>query len=253
MKNELIETLKSVGLSEKEATVYLTSLSLGPSTVLRIARASEVKRTTIYSILESLKQRGLMRMDVRGWKTLYSAENPEKLESLINTMKSEVKNAMPKFAALHSLHTSGAFIKYYESLEAIKGVYESLLRDIKPGEDYLIVGDLSLWLEQDPVFFQNFTERRAKLDINIRVLMQDSEKARENKKFERNYNEHIKIMPPDFKLTTNMVITPRRLMINQLTLPLMAMVIENESIIQMHRELFEMVWKSVPDETAEIK
>jgi sugar-specific transcriptional regulator TrmB len=246
MENKLLNTLTNIGLSDKEARVYMATMALGPSKVQAIAKAAEVKRTTVYVILEALKSKGLIRVELSGWKTLYVAESPDKLESLVEQMRHQVKKTLPEFSALYNLHSSGAFISYYEGLEAVKNVYEGLLRDIKPHEDYLVIGDLSQWLEQDEDFFLDFTKRRGKLNINIRILMQESPLAHEHKRLERNFNETVKIMPPEYKLTTNMVIIPHRVVINQLTPPLLAMVIENEGIVKMNRELFEMIWKSIP-------
>lgn len=247
MKNKLITTLQSIGLNDKEADVYLSAVSLGPSSVLKIAQNAGLKRTTVYSVLESLKQKGLVKMNIRGWKTLFEAENPEKLESIVDQMRHEVRRALPEFASVYNLHSSGAFIKYYEGLEGIKQVYQDLLRDVRPHEDYLIISDSVQWLEQDPEFFSQFLERRSKLDINIRALLQDSDLARQYKKTERNLNWKVKILPAGHKLATNMLIIPRRVVINQLKPPLLAMVIENDSVIQMNRELFEIVWRSIPE------
>ncbi|MCX6712983.1 MAG: hypothetical protein NTY66_02110, partial [Candidatus Vogelbacteria bacterium] len=149
--------------------------------------------------------------------------------------------------SVYNLHSSGSFIKYYEGLEGVKGVYEDLLTSVRSHDDYLIIGDLALWLARDPEYFLDFTKRRAKLNLNIRLLLPDSLEAREYKRLERNFNEQIKILPADFKITTNMVIIPHRVVIDQLTAPLLAMVIENDSVVQMNRELFEMIWRSLPD------
>ena len=82
---EITASLEGLGLGANEAAVYIAMLSLGPATVLSISRASGVKRTTIYNVLESLKQKGLVRTDVRGFKQLYAAEHPKKLESMLDT------------------------------------------------------------------------------------------------------------------------------------------------------------------------
>ena len=63
-KNNLVEILKEIGLSEHESAVYFTMVSLGPSPILKIARASGVKRTTIYSVIDSLKEKGLVRVEL---------------------------------------------------------------------------------------------------------------------------------------------------------------------------------------------
>lgn len=246
-RNKLLNTLINAGFSEKEAQVYLTSMALGPSSVSNISKSSGIKRTTVYSVFEMLKLKGLMREEIKGWKSFYVAESPEKLESIIDQMKSEIRKNMPEFTSMYNLHSSGAFIKYYEGMEAIRGVYNELLKEIKAHEDYLVIGELKQWMSQDPDFFMDFIKRRAKLNINIRILLQDSDIAREHKKIEKNFNENIKMMAADMKLTTNMVIVPNKVVINQLTPPYLAMIVENESIVQMNRELFEVIWRSLPN------
>ena len=65
MKNEKLQSiLKNIGLSETEAEVYLASLSLGPTTILKIARSSGVKRTSVYTIIDALKEKGLALRDL---------------------------------------------------------------------------------------------------------------------------------------------------------------------------------------------
>ena len=246
--NKLTDILKEIGLSENEANVYSSLLSLGPATVLNISKTSEIKRTTVYSVLESLKQKGLVNLELQGFKQLYAAENPSKLEHVLESRKEKFKDSLPEFMALYSLKGGESFIKYYEGLEGVKSVYESLIRDIKPHENYSVIGSQKDWHDLDEDYFQDFIERRAKLNINIRLLLTESEIAKEHKKFERNYNEHIKFLPENTSLTTNMVVTPQKIVIQQLTQPIMAIVIENKSIVKMHQELFEVMWNSIPED-----
>ena len=51
--------LAKLGLSEKEAKVYVTCLEIGPASVRSIAQAAGVNRGTTYDIIRSLQQRGL--------------------------------------------------------------------------------------------------------------------------------------------------------------------------------------------------
>jgi sugar-specific transcriptional regulator TrmB len=250
MKDQkLLETLKEMGLSEHEAAVYFASLSLGSATILKIAEASEVKRTTVYSVIESLEYKGLMNVEIKGLKKLYVPAAPEKLESILEARKDRFRNLLPEFSALYNLQGGESFIKYYQGLESVKSIYESLIRDIKPHEDYLIVSDQQRWQDADKEYFLDFTKRRAKLPINIRLLLQDSPAAREAKKFEKNYNEKVKILPAGTNLTTNLVVTPQRALIHQLVPPILGIVIENKSVIQMHKEMFEIIWRSIPEQT----
>lgn len=247
-QKHLQESLKNLGLSEHEAQVYYASLALGPSTVLKIARAAGLKRTTVYYVIDALERQGLMSVEVRGFKQLYASESPEKLARLIDRRRDEFQKLLPEFSALYNLKGGESTIKYYEGLESVKNVYESMLRDVRPQENYLVISDTQRWTNLDPKYFLDFRARRAKLNINRRLLLQDTPPAREYQKFQANYGEIIKLLPKETKLVTNLMVIPRRAVIHQLTPPIMAIVIENKSVIQMHQQLFEILWKSLPDQ-----
>ena len=247
-KSDICGLLTELGLSENEANVYLTLLSLGSTTALKVSRTTNLKRTTVYSVMESLKGKGLVSLEVRGFKTLVQAEGPEQLEHIIEDQRSRLQKTLmrtlPELSALHHLHGGESLVKYYEGLEAIKSVYEGLLRDIQPGQSYLTTSNPDQWFSLDQTYFQQFIERRAKLPIDIRLLLTNTPTALRQQQFQKNFNEHVRILPPQTILTTSTVVTPQRVVIHQLDQPLFAIVIENRSIIQMHQEYFEIMWNS---------
>jgi hypothetical protein len=73
----------------------------------------------------------------------------------------------------------------------------------------------------------------------------DLEEARRNKAVQRNYNETIKLLPEHYELPSNMVILPHKVIVVQTVGPLMAMVIEHKSVVQMNKAMFEMIWQAV--------
>lgn len=244
-KEKILSILTSIGLKETEAAVYFAALTLGPSSVLAISRHSGIKRATVYTIISALQQKGLILVEMQGFKKLFAAERPEKLESILDAQKELLHSALPELSSLYDLKGEEGSIRYYEGLEAVKSVYESLLRDIRAHEDYLIMSDLKQWVRHDEKYFFDFTKRRAKLPINIRMLVQDSDVARAHKKMEKALNETIKFLPAGTTLTTNLVIIPKKIVIHQITDPIFAIVIENKNIVKMHREQFEIMWKAV--------
>lgn len=250
---QFIEILTQLGLSENEAKVYFSSLSLGPTTILKIAETAEIKRTTAYSVIESLQHKGLMRIDLKGWKKLFVAEPPENLENILEARKEKFQKLLPEFSALYNLKGGESFIKYYEGLEGIKSVYESLIKDARPHDFYLILSHIKQWMELDKTYFEDFIQRRAEIKLDIRALFQDSDVARELQKNQVRYREQIKLLPLSTSLTTNLVITPTRVVIHQLAPPVLAIVIENKSVIQMHKEMFEIMWQSLPQQPNEVK
>lgn len=247
-KTQLLDILDKIGLSKNEASVYLAALSLGSATIQKIAHEADVKRTTTYSVIDSLKAKGLMKIEQKGLKQFFVPENPEKLESILDERKKKLIEALPEFSALFNLRENESLVQYHEGLESVKTIYNDNLRDIQPHESYLVISDMEEWYNKDPDFFQDFIERRAKLNIDIRLLLTDSPIARKQKRFEKNYNERVKILPKNTKLTTNLIVTPQRASIQLLVPPVFAIVTKNRNTIKMYQEMFEVMWNALPDD-----
>lgn len=247
MKNpRLLDVLKNLGLTENEASVYLTSLSLGPTTILKISKSSQIRRTTVYSIIESLKNKGLMHIKPTGLKQLYVAEAPDLLDNIIKNKKSALEKLLPQFNALYNLKGSESTINYYEGLPAVKNIYETFLKPLKRGDDYLVISDMQKFFDLDRKYFENYLEKRTKSPVRARLISTDSEQARYMKKYARNMNHEIKILPAKSKLSVDVMIVPNKLTIFNLEEPISAISIENKSIIELHRDMFEIIWRGLP-------
>ena len=215
-KEKIIKMFEGIGLSENEAKVYFAMLSIGPSTAQKISRSSGLKRTAIYPVVEALKNEGLARIEMEGLKQKFAAEDPKKLEAVIDERNRIFKQKVPLLSSLFVSDESASTVKCYQGLKAIKGVYDDLLRDIKSGDYYYSIADVEKWQGHDEKFFMGHVEDRSKLDVKTRLIFHDSEKARWRKQYEKNFNELVKILPVDKKLNTDIVVTPQRVVIFQL-------------------------------------
>ena len=241
-QNKLISTLTGLGLSDKEAAIYCAALSLGATTIAKIADSAAVKRTSAYSVVESLKNRGLMNIEMAGWKKLYRVSPPERLEQIVESRHDELRGMLPAFSAITSLGAGESMIKYYQGLQSVKNVYEGLIQDVRPQEEYCIISDCKKWYELDEKYFEDFSRRRAKLPINIRLLLIDNEWGRGWKRRECELKFKVKFLAPKTELSTNLVFIPKRVIIHQLNHPVFAIAIENDNIIKMFSEMFGMLW-----------
>ncbi len=243
--NSIYKIITDIGLSELEAKVYLAILQLGEATVLKISRVTEIKRTTIYHIIESLKQKGLVSEDVRGLKSFLIVEDPQKLSQLLNARAKTFEGILPILLAQYQTKNKTGDTKIYTGTQAIRSVYDDLLNNIQPHQDYCVISNQHEWYDKDKEFFEDFMSRRAKLNINIRLLIIESETARKHKQFERNYNMQIRFLPKNTTLSTNLVIIPQKVVIHRLLEPTSATVLTDPTIIQMHKESFEIMWNSL--------
>lgn len=133
---DLKEFLAEYGLSDKESSVYLSMLELGPSSVQDIAKKSGVNRATTYVMIESLKRRGLISTFEKGKKTMFVAESPERLKriiekemNLVKEKEDRLKEALPSFLALfNSSAHEKPVVKYFEGDEGVKTAREIMMQ-----------------------------------------------------------------------------------------------------------------------------
>ncbi|HSX15144.1 MAG TPA: helix-turn-helix domain-containing protein [Candidatus Saccharimonadales bacterium] len=134
MNDELISSIEDLGLSQKEARVYLANLMLGPATVQKIADQSGIKRVTTYVILESLNNLGLVSQSSRGKKTFFVAEEPKSLQRLlqkkeeaIKEQKSHFQAILPDLDRLINMPVESPNVRFYDTAEGIKTIMASFL------------------------------------------------------------------------------------------------------------------------------
>lgn len=240
----VLKSLIDLGLTENQAKVYLAATELGPNTILQLSKVSGVKRTTIYSVIESLQEINLMQTELKGWKKLFKAQSPENLSEILYKRQNILIDLIPKLNSLNKTNNSKSELSYWEGKKAIKSVYNQLLNETKPGEDYLVIANHNIWLDSDLEFFEDFIYRRSKRGLKIRMLFTESPVTKEQQEKQAEYTSKIRILPANTKLTTNLVITNSQVLIHQLLPPPTAIVTTNISIIQTYQELFELLWES---------
>lgn len=244
-KEHLKKSLFDFGLSEEEALVYLAGLELGATTVLNLSKYAGVPRTTVYTVIDTLHKKGLFKINIAGFKKTYEAENPEKLADMLESRVESLKNSIPDFLSLYNLKEAEGSIHYYEGLKSIESLYMDSLKDVRPGDDFLVITNEEAWFNLSQKLFTHYKEKRSVLRVKTRLLFQDSPTAQHHKNIGKNYNEEAKILPPDTSINVDFVCTPKRVIIFQLQKPYVAISIENKFVIELYKNLFEIIWKTV--------
>jgi len=93
-------TLEQFGLSKKEAQVFITLNKHGSITVLELSRHLQIKRTSLYRILEELIRKGIVETQVDAKTTYYTASGSKQFESLVVEQESKTKLLQQAFQEL---------------------------------------------------------------------------------------------------------------------------------------------------------
>lgn len=134
---ELEEFLVNIGLSEKEAKIYIYLLSVENANVGEISKKTKINRTTIYPITDSLMEKGLIEEIVKNDKNFFRALSPEKIETFIEDQKLKLyekskvaKNIIPKFKTIYRGEGERPVVEYYDGKKAIVDAAKSMFDDI---------------------------------------------------------------------------------------------------------------------------
>lgn len=250
---ELIEQLKSLNLSDKEARVYLSLLELGPSTPYKIAKRARLKRPTAYVIAEELVSKGLIVQVTGEKKKLYMARSPESYFEDVESRLRIAKKSLPELMALQKKTSEKPNILYYEGLEGIKQAYDYRLKEFHGKE---IVGFFARTKDVDPelsekVFFP-WNEYKKKNNINVRAFTPDDPGLQSYEKFLSADGAEGKILArflPEsvysadcsfevFEWGIRVVIMESK----------QALIIESEKFAKSMKEIFELLWDKTKGE-----
>lgn len=237
------ESLEKFGLSTKEAKVYLAALELGRTTVQAIAKKAGLPRSTTYSVLESLIGKHLVFPFEEHKIKQYYAEDPQKIIDLSEDATRSLKGALPELKFLYRATKNRPRIKYYEGLEGIKEMYNSILHQKE--KEYLIFGPESAWLNMDEKWFEEFKKRRAGAKIKTRLILTDSPEARQRQQEAELTFSEVKILPKDFPydITGGVYIFREKVIYTEYKKDLISVEVQSKGIAEMQRLMFQWLWK----------
>ena len=156
MDISLLITLQEYGLSEKVANVYLTILELGTNIASTIARRSEIKRVTVYTILDDLKKKWIVNEITKDDIKYYSVISPVHKDPLFAFLSDD--DIVPELQQ----YLNTKFLKQRKEM----GIHSSVIvRDTESNKQYLestkkdkltevrLVDNALAWIEWELILF----------------------------------------------------------------------------------------------------
>src|SRR3954467_1960602 len=96
------QLLQKLGFSDNEIKVYLAALESGVASAQTIAQTAGVKRTTAYSVLSYLVNRGVINKTKIKGKTRFVPEPPQRLLLLVKEMEEGIKASLPELETIYN-------------------------------------------------------------------------------------------------------------------------------------------------------
>ncbi len=234
------EVLKDLGLEEKEVLIYLALLELGEATVLSIAQKSGIKRPTAYVILQVLEEKGFVSRVVRGKKTFFTPQHPQKLITETELRLKELKASMPQLEALFHKEEGKPRVLMYEGKEKLDRAFDEVF--VVRGES-LYMGTLKLSQEAFPRTFQKISYATLSPNFKMREFIDESEESRAYARKVSGPYHKIRFMPREFlPFEIDVGIFGNRTLITSVKKEFFTISIESEEISKAFRTIFEVMW-----------
>lgn len=253
ISDEIYRGLVNIGLNDKEIAVYITCLELGPTNVQSIAKATGIKRVTVYTYLETLKQKGFIAETKRGNKRLIVAEEPESIQIIFERKKNELKSlekGLPEIIKdLNSLKKitnteNKTSIRFYEGAKGILKVYDEIFQNYKEIRTWANISNIYKFLPPNTLDEQIKTFK--KKGISIKEILEDTKEAREYIK-KKGASATSKVLPPKYKfpLPTDLLIYEDNIaMISAKGTPT-AVVMNKTEIAYTLSGIFDIMWSLI--------
>lgn len=243
--------LQDLGLTDKEAVVYLALLQVDGATALDLSKKTKINRSTVYVVIESLSKKGLVSETTVGKKTQFQAESPERLETYVERRKAQfeeqshrLKDIIPEIKSLQRDTGERPIVKYFDGVEGIIASAEELFRDEKGSEDEPVYMMYSrdalegLFSKEDRTKFANM--RKGKKIYSKSIYSYDKGEIPSD-----DTGERVKINSREYPITCDVAIYKDKVRVSVMSKKLSSIFIRSQDVADTLKSLFKLAFESL--------
>ncbi len=258
----LKEEIRSLGLNEKEAIIYVALLEIGGAYPSKIAEAIKMNRTTTYAILTDLAVKGLVSELKRRNKLYYQIEKPNKLlrytkerVRIAEDAADKAEKIIPELEGLFSLTPNKPKIRFFEGYPEVLGIHEDHTNVEKRYEQMAWANGKAIAEFLPADLRKKYLAKKASLKITTRVILPNTPEDRKYK--EITYKSTPKNIWPERKyVSADKFPYPAEITIygtNKISIlnfsqeKPVGIIIEDQIIHDMMVMIFNLSWKGAKD------
>jgi sugar-specific transcriptional regulator TrmB len=234
------QLLQKLGFSPNESKVYLAALESGTASAQDIAEKANIKRTTGYSVLSYLVDRGIVgKTKVKG-KTKFVAEPPQRLLTLITELEKGIKESLPELEAIYNKQEAKPKITFYEGEHAVQKVYDDTLEE-KPAE--ILEWNTNAYFEGKAEVDTKYIQKRVGLGIRARRIAGKGSKWEDKHRHldKKELSETLIVQKENFNPEIEVNIYNNKVAFLNYA-EKMSVIIESKSIAHAMKQAYELSW-----------
>lgn len=246
------QLLSSLGLTVREASVYLCLLTLGASKSIEIARYTGFTRPTIYDVIEKLIHRGLVSKYKKKSTMVFSAQDPQKLvayldreldevQNKLTNQKKQVQALLPALQSMQLSNKSKPRVQFFEGEKGMREAYEDTLTTKTKMYAYTNVQEMMRSL---PHFFPAYFKRRTAKRIQVNAVFVDNEAGQLLAKTNIEDLRTTKFFCDNVTWSPEVKIYDDKVLITSWQ-EKMAIIIQSKEYADLQRVIFSILWRNL--------
>lgn len=239
MPKRLQEILEDIGLTRREARIYLAVLQRPESSLAEISRITLIPRMSCYGILRALLQKGFVDVLIKKKRRFFVAVPPPKILQRLSRRTEEFKEALPRFEH-HEKPKVFCQPKFFEGKDSIRAVFRQILDTKQPFVAITCVDDMEHIAE---TYFNEFIRQRIKQNLKVRLLTNRTSASLRMKEKDPHELRETRFVPERYRFHTAEYIFGNNIAILSLKQKIpTALIIEDPELAKTHLMYFELLW-----------
>lgn len=238
---DLTQTLTQLGLSDKEAKVYLSLLTLKEALPSVISKHANIKRPTTYLILDQLAEKGLASKVKKGSYYHFQPITPHNLLEKQHKIYQNIEEALPELLSLHEKFAVKPQVSYFEGK---KGLIQIMEDTLTTSTDLLCWADVTLatkTLLED--YYPSYIKTKVERKIWLRGIFSYDKNALNLKQRGKEELREVYLIPKEdypFKNEINIYDNKIAIISHE---DKMGVIIQNANIADTQRSIFNFAFK----------
>lgn len=247
----MIEQLIALGLSNKEAHVYLALLELGSQPASVIAKKTGYPKATVLFLFDNLYKKGYIQRSQKG-RIFYFYADPKDLEiekiKEIEKQQNALATTLPTLREFKNPFTSPPKILFFDGMNGCKKAYSLLLESKTSIYEFAAHHDL---IKMGADYMKNFIKERSQRKIFIHAIANDSELHGDFLKKDKFQHRELKLFSSKIgNLYSSIDIFENKVLLLNLYQDCFAILIENKEVAETLKTIHHLVSKSKNLKTA---
>jgi sugar-specific transcriptional regulator TrmB len=243
MAKDLPFILRSAGLDDKEAPLYLAGLQLGSAPASEYAKVSGLNRITAYNTLEDMVQRGHFTVVKKMRGKWYAPVAPEYLALEARKNVELLERTLPELRSLQGAQYRKPNVRFFEGWEGVRHVYEDTLT---AGGELLNFANSGVVRDFWPRYDEEYVAERVKRGIRLRGIAPDDQAGRRVHGEDTERLREIRLVSAkEFDFGNEINVYDHKVAICSFgsSKDIFGVIIESKEVAETQRQIFEMAWR----------